>query len=381
MSAARLHPSLVLLPALALGLAACAATGSGEPAWEPVVCYEASAAVERIRCGHPDPADVGLQAVSVDQAGDVALVRFPGGAPRARVIYRHGCELTGLAISDIDPAVPGEEIYVGGFASGEGREGVGGAVLQLVVTAGAQAARVRRIWEGPAYVHSVERVEPQSAGEGPRLLVATYEGELHLLAPTAGDGPWADRLLHREPPSDDPEAVKIKDVGFLRDPSGRPPHEALVAFKTGRLLLLDLTHPERARTILDEPGGLSRVTPDADGGAYVTGYFGRVLHYTRAADGLQLEVVDQEGADSGLRGVVLGDFPVDGTTAHLVLFGFHKLCRALVPRQGVLDPVTLYVDVDRGHTIEAADLVPGNGADELLLGGYSLRMTMLVARP
>lgn len=373
--------SLVALTlALAVGATACASMGSGEVAWKPVVCYQAKGAIERIKCGHPDAGDPNLQAVSVDQAGDVALMHFRGSEVSSQVIYSNTSELTGLSISDLDPAVPGEEIYVGGYSGGTGMEGTGGQVLQLVLQPGSKGkARVRQIFSGPVYIHSVERVEPQAAGEGPKLLVSTYDGSIHLLTPTAS-GPWDDRVLHTEPPSDDPDAVKIKDVGFLRDPSGRAPHEALVAFKTGRLLQIDIDHPGDAHYILDEPGGLSRITPDPDGGAYVTGYFGRLMHWVPGANGLEMTVIDQEGVDSGLRGVVLGDFPVDGTVAHKVVFGFHKLCRALVPRLGVLDPVTLYVDIDRGHTIEAADLVPGNGADELLLGGYSLRVTMLVCQ-
>ena len=378
----RLPPptSLALALTLPVVLAACVANGPLEVSWQPVVCYQARAAVERIRCGRPDASDPALQAVSVDQIGDVALMRFAAGVPRADLIYQHGCELTGLALGDIDPAVPGEEIYVGGFASGTGREGQGGAVVQLVVSAGPHGGTaVRRIYEGAAYVHSIERVEPQAPGAGRQLLVSTYDGEIHLLTPVAGNGPWQDRLIHREPPSDDPEALKVKDAAFLRDPGGRPPHEVLVAFKTSRLLHLDLDRPQEARSIHEEPGGLSRVTPDPDGGAYVTGYFGRVLHFVRSPEGLKLEVVEQEGTDSGLRGLVLGTFPVTGGEAQMVVFGFHKLARALVQRLGVLDPVTLYVDLDRGHTIEAADLVPGNAADELLLGGYSQRVTMLVS--
>lgn len=369
---------LVLTSAL-LSIASCAATSSTEIEWRPVVCYQGRAPIERVRCGRPDAADAGVQAVSVDQAGDVALMHFDRGVPRSEVILKNGSELTGLLISDIDASVAGEEIYVGGYAGGNEREGTGGLVQQLVYAAN-KPLRVRRIFEGSAFVHSIERVEPQSAGEVARLLVSTYAGEIHLLTPTPGDGAWEDRLLHREPAAKDPEVLKIKDAAFLKGARGKSTHEALIALKTGRTLYLDVDHPEATRLIHEEPGGLSRVTPDAHGGAYITGYFGRVLHFVRVAEGFRIDVIDQEGVDSGLRGVVLGHFPVENTVAHIVLFGFHKLCRALVERHGVLDPVTLYVDVDRGHTIEVADIVAGNDADELLMGGYSNRITMIVAQ-
>lgn len=364
-----------------LCVSACSAPRVSEAQWDSVVCHETRGAIERIRIGRPGADDPQLQAVSVDQAGDVALVHFSGANARSRVLYRNGTELTGLAIADLDPTTPGAEIYVGGYLPGAAGEEKGGAVFQVIPPADAEhEARTRMIWSGTAYVHSLEAIEPEVAGGERRLLVSTYAGEVHELAFAPGASAWNARLLHTEPPSSDPEANKIKDAGFLRGADGRAGRVALVAFKTGRLLWLDVDHPETARMLLDEPGGLSRITADPDGGAYVTGYFGRLLHLVRVGDGFRIDVLDREGMDSGLRGAVMGKFPAGGTVAHMAVFGFHRLCRALVPRQGVFDPITLKVDVDRGHTIDAADLVPGNDADEILIGGYSHRVTMLVAR-
>lgn len=357
---------------LAVLLTACVTTPLRETRWTAVVCHRTEGAIERIRIGRVLDAEGPPQAVSVDQHGDVVLVRFDGGVPSSRVLYQNGTELTGLALGDVDPFSAGPEVYAGGYRSGKSGEERGGAVFQVL--ADREPALTRCIWTGDAYVHSIEIV-----GESPhdrRLLVSTYAGGIHELAPRA-DGAWSDRMLHAEAPSDDPEANKIKDVGLLVEPSGAPRHVALVAFKTGRLLRLDLERPESVRVVHEEVGGLSRVTPDPAGGAYVTGYQGRLLHVRPNPEGVDVEVLEREGADSGLRGAVLGRFPCGGTTAHLAIFGFHKLCRALVPRLSVLDPVTLYVDADRGHTIEAGDLIPGNGADEILLGGYSRRVTLL----
>ncbi len=365
--------------ALALAISACRAPAID---WTPTVVYRAEGAIERIRAGRVDPADPGPQAVSVDQAGDVALVHFAGAAPRAEVLQRAGAERTGLVIADVDPSEPGVELYAGGAIVDAEKKEIGGAVDELVVTRDPAArVRVRRIHSGPAYVHSIERIPPQRPGEPAGLLVSNYAGEVRRLAPSAS-GAWSERVLYRAPAASDPEVLKIKDAGFLLDPSGRAPHVALVAFKLGRLVALDLDAPESARVVHEEAGGLSRVTPDPDGGAWVTGYAGRVLHVVPEGASFRVDVVDQEGTDSGLRGAVLGTFPIGGgETANLAVFGFHRRCRALLPRKGVLDPVTLFVDVERGHAIEAAELVPGNAADELLLGGYSKQVTLLVARP
>jgi hypothetical protein len=110
----------------------------------------------------------------------------------------------------------------------------------------------------------------------------------------------------------DPETPKIKDIGLLADPSGRAPHEALVVKKTGRAVLLDLDRPETARPVHEEPGGLARVTPDDEGGAYVVGHVGRVMHFVRTGDAFRVDVLEQEGTDSGLRGFARGRFPALG---------------------------------------------------------------------
>lgn len=366
-------------------VSSCVATGpwrsSEDVAWRPVICVETTAAIERIRCGKLDPREAVPHAAAVDQAGDVAWIAFDGGTPRAETIYRHDGELTGLAIGDVDPLVPGAEIYVGGRRGGGLPEEAGGAVVQLVVDARANV-RVRRLLECSAYVHSIERVPTRADGSGGGLLVCTYRGEIHRLTPTPGAGPWRDEVLWADAPAQDVETPKIKDAAFLVRADGSPTNEALVAFKTGRLAWIDVERPGSFRVIHEEAGGLSRVTPAPDGSAYVTGYAGRLLHVTRSGGDFQVAVLAQEGVDSGLRGAVLGRFPVSSRTrSGLVVFGFHKRCRALVERLGVLDPVTLYVDVDRGHTVEAADLVPGNDADELLVGGYSKRVTLLVPGP
>ena len=58
-----------VLSSVAALLAGCTVSS---PDWRGIVCHRAEGAIERIRTGRPDAADPRLQAVSVDQAGDVA---------------------------------------------------------------------------------------------------------------------------------------------------------------------------------------------------------------------------------------------------------------------------------------------------------------------
>jgi len=356
-----------------LYLSGCVATQRPDDVrWEPVVVWQGDAPFERVKVGRPDASDPAPQIVGVDQGGHVVLVHWTdGAAPRGEIVYTHPSELTGLYVGDADDSIQG--IYVGGAVKGD----EGGTVTQIVVTP--TGVSTRRVWTGTGYVHSITRVP----GDDMRLLVTTYKGELHVISPTAGSGPWNDRLLFTDPDtaSKDVERPKMKDAGFLVDSTGRGPHEALVVFKTGRTLFIDVDRPEEARFVHDEPGGLSRVCPDDVGGAYVSGYAGRVLHFVRDGAGFKVECIDQEFTDSGLRGVVRGRFPLpQGGVAPLAIFGYHRLCRALSQREGAWDTTTLFRDIDRGHCIEPADLVVGNDADELVLAGYAKRIVVLVAR-
>lgn len=376
--------SMSVLAAALLALGACRSSagpaagpaGGADVRWDATVAWQGDASIERIRAGRPDRNDPKLQLVGVDQAGNVIRVRFDGEATTSDVIYRHGAELTGVAIGDVDPSFAGEEIYVGGYAGGSGREGTGGAVMQIVF--GATEVEVRRVWVGDSYVHAIEPVKPAKAGDPVRLLVTNYAGELRLLTPGAKAGPWTDRLIYRDAPSADPEVLKIKDVTLLRDAAGRPPHVAMVAMKTGRVLVVDLDRPSDAKLVHVEEGGLSRVSADAEGGAFLSGYAGRILHLTKDGDGFKVAAIHHEAKDSGLRGAGLGRFPVAGGEASIATFGFFEFCRVLTPRLGAWDATTIYRDAGRGHALEAADLVPGNDADEIAIGGYSNRITVLV---
>lgn len=391
-----MNPMTCAILSLALtALAGCASerAASGpapaETRWEPVVVWEGAAAFERVRVGRPDARDPALQIVGVDQAGQMVLVHWNGGdRPSAEVVYDNRSEMTGLVIGDVDPTVPGEEIYVGAYEPGQ--PDVGGCILQCVIAPG--STHVRRIATPGTYVHSIESVPPSAAGQPTRLVASTYGGEIHLLTPTSGDGPWDDRVVYASPPIADPQPKdprpRIKDMTLLRDTAGRPAHEVFAVFAGGRAVYVDLDHPNAGpnsgRVVAEEEGGWGRTCADAGTGAFACGYKGRVVHFVRdSSGGFTARVIDEEGAESGLRGVVTGRFPLPGARgeiAPLAIFGYHALCRALVERNGAWEPVTLHTDLGRGHTLVAADLVAGNDADELVLAGYSKRIVVLVAR-
>lgn len=379
--------SIVSLLVLAGAATACASSGarSAPVRWEPLVVWEGDAAFETVKTGHPDGSDPDLQIVGVDQAGHMVHVAFRRGvAPTASVIYDNRSEMTGLCIADADPSVPGEEIYAGCYEPGQ--DGVGGNVVQVVKTA--DGWRAKRIFDAGAYVHAIAAVPPATPGGPVRLVAATYANELHVLTPGAG-GTWTSSLAYRGPqkfadPQPKDPRPRMKDVAVLADREGRAPHEVFAVLAGGDAVYVDLDRPLSGKVVAVEEGGWGRVCSDGGTGVYACGYRGRFVHFTRdAANEWKMEIMEQEGVDSGLRGAVTGNFPLPGSggeVAHLATFGFYARCRALVERNGAWDPVTLYTDSGRGHTQVAADLVPGNDADELVISGYSKRITVLVPR-
>ncbi|MCG3132934.1 MAG: hypothetical protein HMLKMBBP_00020 [Planctomycetes bacterium] len=382
----RIRSLVLVAPVLAFGACATpAATSAARVRWEPVVVWEGDSGFETVKVGRPDSSDPDLQIVGVDQAGHMVHVAFHGGvAPAAAVIYENHSEMTGLCIADADPEVPGEEIYAGCYEPGQ--DGVGGNVVQVVKAGGGW--RARRIFDAGAYVHGIAAVPPATPGGPVRLVAATYANELHVLTPHAG-GTWTSSLAYggprtfADPQPKDPRP-RMKDVVILRDPAGRAPHEAFAVVAGGDVVYADLDRPGSAKVVHQEEGGYGRVCVDEASGAYACGYWGRVQHFVRdGAGGWKFDVIDEEGKSSGLRGIVTGRFPLPGTRggdAPLALYGFHALCRLLVEGEAGYDPVTIFRDSGRGHTQIAADLVPGNDADEIVLSGYSKKIVVLVAR-
>lgn len=364
------RPACVVAP---LHAAAPASSGSG---WVATHVWQGAASVQRVAIGDADPAQPGLEVVGVDEAGGV-IVGWPQVTPpTSREVARHGGRLTGLTVADVDPDVPGSEIYVGGFREAE----QDGAVVQVVLTP--EGARQRVVYGGPHFVHAVARLEPAPGSTTPRLLVTDYDGAAFVATPAAGDGPWPMVEVYREPPETGAEDRKVKDAAVLRTAPGGAAAGVFLALKGGRGVWLDPDQPGSARLVHEEPGGMGRVAADDHGGVFLCGYAGRVVHLTRAGEGFVGAVLFTETVGGGgLRGIGLGRLPLPGGgQAELAIYGYSKVCRLLASSGSVLDGPVIFEDVERGHGLAVGDVVPGNGADEVVLCGYANRITVLVHR-
>lgn len=350
---------------LLLALAGCAASGGGDrdAAWRAHVLWKGETKIESVTVGDADPAHPGLEGVACGEDGSAFLVAWP----EARVIYRHGARLTGAHVADVDPAVPGAEIYVGGSRPG----GEGGAVVQLCVRPDGVGART--VLETDGFVHAMRRLPPGN-GRPASLIVITYSGKVLEALPRPAGAPWTSRLLHQEPAEVGEEGLKLKDVA-VGPLGGGSPRQILVAAKSGRCLRIDPDGAGPAELCHCEPEGVARLSRIREGKICMACNDGRVLELSREGGAWGVRTLYREVDE--LRGAVLGKFPFGGEEASLAIYGYSGFCRLLVARGAAWDSRTLFQDSGRGHWLAAGDLVPGNGADELLLASYSGRIILL----
>ncbi len=331
--------------------------------------WHGDAGVECVRAGDADAASPGTEAVGVDGAGRVIVVRFP--AARGDVVHEHGARLTGLAIGDADPAFAGDEIYAGGFASGE----TGGVVLQITLRDGRATHRV--VHDAGAFVHTLLAI-PAAPGGTTQLVAGDYAGRVTLLSPTTA-GPWSARVLHVEPTTDDPECLETKQIA-----AGFPWNARLlfVAVKSGSGLLVD---PDNGRVekIHHEPGGIARAAIDAAGRIWCAGSAGRAFRLDPVEhDARRTWTAHEVFRDTaGLRGVGVGRFANPGSV-DTAWFGYSRHCRIVADGADGADPgqgTTIYEDPPGkgGHWLAAADFLPGDGLDEIVLASYTGRIVLL----
>jgi hypothetical protein len=276
--------------------------------------------------------------------------------------------LGGLGYADIDPRVPGREIYVGSQS---------GNVWQVTVHL-ETFLDCRLVAQLPGCeVHTLVAGELDPRNEGPELLVFTRPGALFELRPRVDglDGFTSERLQQIDgcirdaivlPGSDGP--LRVATVGrhgkveTLRLGASGPEWHAVheVAMGEGRLALRP---PAQGQPLV----------------LYSTCDDGRVYrHEERARDSWTSELV--YAGPQGMRGCAAGRFDADPSVETVAVFGYSERVELLSRRQGRWSVETIFVDVDKGHWLATGEFDGRNTTDELIASGYSGRVVLL-ARP
>lgn len=277
--------------------------------------------------------------------------------------------LGALAVADVDPRVPGEEIYVGGkrgnlYKIKTHREG------------GVDTTVVAR-FPGEE-IHAILAADLDPTRPGVELVVFTLAGAAYLLAPRAGFEPIFDGELIETLPG------RVRQALVLPDPKGGL--RAVAVTRSGQVMMLKMANEAFAKTVIaTEAMGLGRIDrrPQRSGSGevlYCTRDDGVILRLEEKPDGAFEREVIYNGPQ-GPRGIAAGRFDADPEVETVAVFGYSSKVEMLSRKGGGAWTVAqVFTDIDKGHWLDAVEADGRNATDELIGSGYGSRV-FLLARP
>jgi hypothetical protein len=370
---------------LALGLVACTTTAfeveqpdpsraavrlnSATPDWDASLIFDNeetgiwTVGAYSVFPQHGSPEVVGLD----DKGRCHVLVSYSGKwTPLTRC--GDGKWLGGLCHADVDTRVAGAELYTGGMR---------GNIYQLVpYEHGALDCRLIAHLPG-LEVHTLLAGDFDPRSAGPEILAFTRPGNLYRLTPDGPDGAFVSEHIEQLP-------GRVRDALVIPAHGASRPAIATVS-RAGRLELLTFDeNGTRWESVYAAPMGMGRLAlkrPRAGEPTvlYATHDDGRILRFERqASDDWTSETI--YNGPQGPRGVASGRFDPDPDVETVAVFGYSREVELLTRGAAGWSTETLFVDRDKGHWLDAAELDGRNATDELIGSGYAGRVFML-ARP
>lgn len=308
------------------------------------------------------------EVVALDDQGRLTvLVPYSGTWTPLRAVH-DGRWLGALAQGEVDPRVPGRELYAGGLR---------GNVYQVFGHRNA-ALDARLIAELPGReLHTLVAGELDPARPGEELLAFTSPGGMGFLRPepegSAFRVEWLGELEGR-----------VRDAVVLPALGSGAPWIATVS-RAGRVELLRFapTGPEW-QLVHEEEVGFGRIALrplsfGTEAVLYSTADDGRVLRHAREASGAWVTEIVYAGPQ-GPRGLICGAFTEDPSVECLVVYGYSGAVELLVHEAGAWRAETIFEEPERGHWLAVAELDGRNATPEILASGYAGRVVLL-ARP
>ena len=281
--------------------------------------------------------------------------------------------LGGLAQGDVDPRVPGVELYTGGKR---------GNLYQLVAH-GTGVLDHRLVAHLPGReIHTLLAVDWDARRPGDELLAFTRPAGLFQLAPRSDGQDGFDALLLEELDG------RIRDALVLPRREPTDPIQIATVSRAGRLALLQPTPSGPVWTsVFERPMGMGRLAlapaPDsADAGIvlYTTADDGCIVRHERNLAGAWTNELIYAGPQ-GPRGIAAGRFHADANIESVAVFGYSGRVELLTRAADGWHAETLFEDRDKGHWLAVAELDGRNTTDELIGSGYGSRIVLLSRPP
>ena len=307
--------------------------------------------------------------VGLDDKGRCIVLTSYSGRWTPLETVRDGKWLGGIDHADVDPVVPGPELYVGGEK---------GNVYEVVAAPRGRPRRApRRVAARPGDQH------PGGGGRrsarGPVELVAfTWPDGLYVLGPGAGKARFD--VLRR-----DPTPERVRDAIVLPGAAGAAP-EIVTASRNGHLSLAPLPKdgPPRGADPRGAHGDGPRRAASRVAGARTVLYSclddGRVLRHERAAPGAWATETIYLGPQ-GARGVVAGRSTRTRPSRRSRSSATPARVEMLSRRATAWTVETIFRDRDKGHWLAVAELDGRNATDEIVASGFGGRIVMLSRPP
>jgi hypothetical protein len=308
--------------------------------------------------------------LALDDRGRCILLTSYSGRWTPTVTTEDGAWLGGFDVADVDPRIPGNEVYTGGK---------NGNLFQVVVHADGTVDRRRIAAFGGESINILVAGDLDPAQPGSEVLCFLWPGALALVTPTGPDGTFEVRWRRDDP-------ARVRDAVVLSGEAGGAPTIA-TASRNGRVELLRLGAGGVERTLVHrEEMGMGRVAErrtsrPGDPLVLYSGLDdGRVLRHERSADGAWRTETIYLGPQ-GVRGIAAGRLDPDPDVETVAVFGYAGRVEVLSRRSASWEARTIFVDVERGHWLSAAELDGRNATDELLASGYGGRVVLLSRPP
>lgn len=305
--------------------------------------------------------------VGLDDKGRCHVLTSYSGKWTPITCLRDGEWLGGVARADVDPRLPGAELYVGGKR---------GNLYQVVAhPEGVVDERLVATLPGQA-INILLAGDLVPSLSGAEVLAFTWPDGLYVLRP--GEGARFSVALH------DPSVERVRDALVLPRRPDAPP-EIVTVSRNGRVSLLTFG-PTGARwtTIHEVAMGLGRVTLRKGEGPtvlYTCADDGRVFRHERRED-LSFATETIYLGPQGARGLAAGRFDADAAVETVATFGYAGRVELLSrPPGGVWTVTTLFHDREKGHWLTAAELDGRNATDELVASGFGGRIVLLSRPP